>query len=101
MCIRDRYNAVGRVVAAVVPVDLAEEFRRIVPGPLPAVKQVLSLYRRSGPTHGLATMHTEASLLFELASVLSGSVRCARGSVETCYCCYRSTDVLADERKNN
>ena len=61
-------NAVGRVVAAVVPVDLAEEFRRIVPVPLPAVKQVLSLYRRSGPTHGLATIHTEASLLFELAS---------------------------------
>ena len=67
-------NAVGRVVAAVVPVDLAEELRRIVPGPLPAVKQVLSLWRRSGPTHGLATIHTEASLLFELASVLSGKV---------------------------
>ena len=59
-----------------------KEFRRIVPGPLPAVKQVLSLSRRSGPTHALATIHTEASLLFELASVLSGSVRCAPGSVE-------------------
>ena len=87
-------------MAAVVPVDLAEEFRRIVPVPPPAVKQVLSLYRISGPTHGLATIHTEASLvLFELASVLSGSVRCAPGSVETC--CYESTDVLADARKNN
>ena len=49
---------------------------------LPAAAQILSLYRRSGPTHGLATIHTEASLLFELASVLSGSVRCAPGSVE-------------------
>ena len=56
-------DAVGRVVAAVVPVDLANEFRRIVTVPLPAVKQTLSLYKRSGPTHGLATIHTEASLL--------------------------------------
>ena len=47
-------------MGAVVPVDLAEEFRRIVPVPLPAVKQVLSLYRKSGPRHGLATIHTEA-----------------------------------------
>ena len=31
-------NAVVSVVVAVVPVDLAEEFRRIVPVPLPAVK---------------------------------------------------------------
>ena len=51
MCIRDSHelgvehheflaqdNAVGRIAVAVVPVDLAEEFRRIVPVPLPAVK---------------------------------------------------------------
>ena len=75
-------NAVGRVVVTVVSVDLAQETRRIFTVPLPAVKQVLSLYRRSDPTHGLATIHTEASLLFELASVLCGSVRCAPGSVE-------------------
>ena len=93
-------NAVGRVVVADVPVDLAEESRRIVPVPLPAVKQVFSLYRRSDPTHGLATIRTEASLLFELASVLSESVRCALGSVKK-LCCCGSTDVLADERKNN
>ena len=73
-------NAVERVVAAVVSVDLAEEFRRIVPVPLPAVKQVLSLYRRSGPTHGLAIIHTEASLLFELLACWVGpcGVRQAR-----------------------
>ena len=33
--------------------------------------------------------------------MLSGSVRCAPGSVETCCYCYGSTDVLADARKNN
>ena len=51
--------------------------------------------------HGLATIHTEASLLFELASVLSGSVRCAPGSVEKLCCGYGRTDVLADERRKN
>ena len=63
----------GRVVAAVVSVDLAEKTWGMVPE------------RRIGPvpTHGLVTVRTEASLLFELsASVLSGSVRCAPGSVE-------------------
>ena len=88
-------------MVAVVYVDLAEEFRRIIPVPLPAVKQVLSLYRRIGSTHGLATIHTEASMLFELASVLSGSVRCAPGSVEKLCCGYGCTDVLANERKND
>ena len=63
----------GRVVTAVVSVDLAEEILGMVPE------------RRIGPvpTHGLVTVRTEASLLFEpFASVLSGSVRCAPGSVE-------------------
>ena len=63
----------GRVVTAVVSVDLAEEILGMVPE------------RRIGPvpTHGLVTVHTEASLLFEpFASELSGSVRCAPGSVE-------------------
>ena len=63
----------GRVVAAVVSVDLAEKTLGIVPG------------RRIGPvpTHGIVTVRTEASLLLEpFASVLSGSVRCAPGSVE-------------------
>ena len=63
----------GRVVTAVVSVDLAEEILGMVPE------------RRIGPvpTHGLVTFRTEASLLFEpFASVLSGSVRCAPGSVE-------------------
>ena len=63
----------GRVVAAVVSVDLAEKTWGMVPE------------RRIGPvpTHGLVTVRTEASLLFELsASVLGGFVRCAPGSVE-------------------
>ena len=60
----------GRVVTAVVSVDLAEEILGMVPE------------RRIGPvpTHGLVTVRTEASLLFEpFASVLSGFVRCAPG----------------------
>ena len=65
-------NAVGRVVAAVVSVDLAEEFWGMVPE-----RQIVAV-----PTHGLVTVRTEASLVFELASVLSGPVRCAPGSVE-------------------
>ena len=64
----------GRVVTAVVSVDLAEEVLGMVPE------------RRIGPvpTHDLVTVRTEASLLFEpSASVLSGIVRCAPGrSVE-------------------
>ena len=63
----------GRVVTAVVSVDLAEEILGMVPE------------RRIGPvpTHGIVTVRTKASLLFEpLASVLGGSVRCAPGSVE-------------------
>ena len=42
-------NAVGRVVVAVVPVDLVEEFRRIIPVPLPAVKPA-SPTRPTAPT---------------------------------------------------
>ena len=63
----------GRVVTAVVSVDLAEEILGMVPE------------RRIGPvpTHGIVIVRTEASLLFEpFASVSSGSVRCAPGSVE-------------------
>ena len=63
----------GRVVGVVLSVHLAEEFWGMVPEP-----RIVPV-----PTHGLATVHAEASLLFELsASVLSGSVRCAPGSVE-------------------
>ena len=62
----------GRVVGVVLSVHLAEEFRGMVPE-----RRIVPV-----PTHGLATVRTEASLLFELASVLSGSVRCAPGSVE-------------------
>ena len=43
-------NAVGRVVVTVDPVDLAEETRRIVPVPLPAVKPS-SPIRATVPTH--------------------------------------------------
>ena len=73
----------------------------IVPGELtrcrtnlhPAVKAV-----------GLAVLVRSAGLLTQTVGagkVLSGSVRCAPGSMETCCCCYGSTDVLADARKNN
>ena len=62
----------GRVVTAVVSVDLAEEILGMVPE------------RRIGPvpTHGIVTVRTEASLFELSASVLGGSVRCAPGSVE-------------------
>ena len=42
-------NAVGRVVVAVVSVDLAEEFRWIVPVPLPEVKPAIPT-RATAPT---------------------------------------------------
>ena len=48
-------NAVGRVVAAVVSVDLAEELWAMVPE-----RWIVPV-----PTHGLVTVLTEASLLFE------------------------------------
>ena len=73
----------GRVVADVVYVDLAEEFWGMVPE-----RRIAPV-----PTHGLATVHTGASLLFELASALSVSVRCAPGSVEKLLLLW-NTDVL-------
>ena len=44
---------------------------------------------------------TKAASLSSTANLLSGSVRCAPGSVEKLCCGYGITDVLADARKNN
>ena len=77
----------GRVVAAVVSVDLAEFWgvvpeRRIVPV----------------PTHGLATVYTGASLLFEPLACCVGPCGMRQARWKRCCCC-GWTDVLADERK--
>ena len=63
------------------------------PSPLPVQEIRSDAWSRDHP-------HRSLSLLFELASVLSGSLRCAPGSVKK-LCRRGSTDVFADERKNN
>ena len=62
------------------------------PNPLPVEEILSDAWSRDHPHRSPTVVRT--------ASVLSGSVRCAPGSVETC-CCYGSTDVLADAMKNN